>query len=377
MEYQFASLMPEDEPAVTLHLLSLDEEDRALRFGSCTSDLTLLDYVHNLNFNRDVAEGAWDGGRLVGFAHLAVYPEAGYPVGELGLSISRGYRGRGIAARLIRHAVLRARRFRLTTMYIHYMRRNLAMTRLVRHLGLKVAYEGDEARASLEVTPRERSIHCEAHRGGHNGRLEVFKSLPPRAARGHVLLVHGAGGDGWQWRAVLADLAEAGYAAHALSLSGHGCSEPAAPSFAQLSDDVDSVLADLPDDTCLVGHSLGGYLVQRTLEASPRPAAVLLAPVPPDVPRDQELASLLAGLSGKRTRAVAASVLDDAESIRVEQISTPVTLISGERDRVMPVPWMRATAERYDAPWTRLQAGHNLPVAPGVSEPILSGLRYS
>lgn len=41
-----------------------------------------------------------------------------------------------------------------------------------------------------------------------------------------VLLVHGAGGDGWQWRAVLADLAEAGYAAHALSLSGHGCSEP-------------------------------------------------------------------------------------------------------------------------------------------------------
>ncbi|PKO55055.1 MAG: hypothetical protein CVU28_07750 [Betaproteobacteria bacterium HGW-Betaproteobacteria-21] len=182
MEYQFASLMPEDEPAVTLHLLSLDEEDRALRFGSCTSDVTLVEYVQNLNFNRDVAEGAWDGGRLVGFAHLAVYPEAGYPVGELGLSISRGYRARGIAARLIRHAVLRARRFRLTTMYIHYMRRNLAMTRLVRHLGLKVAYEGDEARASLEVTPHERSIHCEAHRGGHNGRLEVFKSLPPRAA---------------------------------------------------------------------------------------------------------------------------------------------------------------------------------------------------
>lgn len=377
MEYRFASLAPEDEPAVTLHLLSLDEDDRALRFGSCTSDITLVDYVQNLNFNRDVAEGAWDGGRLVGFAHLAVYPEGGYPVGELGLSISRGYRRQGIAARLIRHAIIRARRFRLTTMYIHYMRRNLAMTRLVRQLGLKVSYEGDEARASLDVLPREQSIYCEAHRGGRNGRLEVFKSRPRRAAKGHVLLVHGAGGDGWQWRAVLADLAEAGYAAHALSLSGHGCSEPAPPSFAQLFDDVGSVLADLPDDTCLVGHSLGGYLVQRTLEASPRPAAVLLAPVPPDVPRDQELASLLAGLSGKRTREVAAAVLADAESIRVERISTPVTLISGDRDRVMPVPWMRATAERYDAPWMRLPAGHNLPVARGVSEPILGGLRSS
>lgn len=153
MKYRFASLVPEDEPAVTLHLLSLDEEDRALRFGSCTSDATLVEYVQSLDFNRDVAEGVWNGGRLVGFAHLAVYPEGGYPVGELGLSISRGYRGQGIAARLIRHAVLQARRFRLTTMYIHYMRRNLAMTLLVRHLGLKVVYEGDEARASLNVMP--------------------------------------------------------------------------------------------------------------------------------------------------------------------------------------------------------------------------------
>jgi len=376
MDYRFASLVPEDEPALTHHLLSLNAEDRALRFGSPTSDATLVSYVQNLNFNRDVAEGAWDGGRLVGFAHLAVYPEDGYPVGELGLSISRGYRGQRIAARLIQHAILRARRFRMTTMYIHYMRRNLAMTRLVRRLGLKVTYEGDEARASLDVTPRERSIHSEVHRGGHDGRLEVFKCLPQRAPRGHVLLVHGAGGDGWQWRGVLAELAKAGYAAHALSLSGHGCSEPAPPSFAQLFDDVGSVLADLPDDTCLVGHSLGGYVVQRKLEASPCPAAVLLAPVPPVVPRDQELASLLAGLSGKRTREMASSVLADADSIRVEQISTPVTLISGDRDRVMPVPWMRETAERYQAPWTRLPVGHNLPVAAGVSEPILSGLRH-
>lgn len=375
MDYRFESLAPADEPGIALHLLALDEEDRALRFGSSTSDATLVEYVQNLNFNRDVAEGAWDSGRLVGFAHLAVYPEDGYPVGELGVSISRGHRGEHIASALIRRAVDRARQFGLTTMYIHYMRRNLAMTRLVGRLGLQVANDGDEAWATLQVIPREQSVYSDVHCGGRDGRLEVFKRLPQGPPKGHVLMVHGAGGDGWQWRWVLAELAEAGYAAYALSLSGHGRSEAAEPGFERFFDDLESVLADLPDDTRLVGHSMGGYLVQRKLLDTPRPAAVLLAPVPPDVPRGDDLASMLAGLSGMRAREVASRVLADADSIQVNRISTPVALISGDRDRVMPVPWMRATAERYRAPWTRLPVGHNLPVARRVSDSIRAGLR--
>lgn len=375
MNYRFASLTPDDEPAIAFHLLSLDAEDRALRFGSHTADAVLIAYAQGLNFNRDVVEGAWDGGQLVGFAHLAVHPEEGYPVGELGLSIMAGYRNQRIGGHLIERALARARRYRLTKMYVHYMRRNLAMTRLVRRFGPAIVYDGDEAQACVQVLPRAQSVYTEAHRGGRHGRLEVFKRLPAGRPRGHVLLVHGAGGDGWQWRGVMADLAEAGYAAHALSLSGHGRSAAAEPGYAQYSDDVRSVLDALPDDTRLVGHSMGGYLVQRELARAERPAAVLLAPVPPDVPRDQELASLLAGLSGQRTREVAARVLDGAESIVVERIATPVSLVSGDRDRVMPVPWMRATARRYRAPWTRLAAGHNLPVAAGVGAPVLAGLR--
>jgi len=375
MNYRFASLTPDDEPSIALHLLSLDHEDRALRFGSSTADATLVAYAQGLNFNRDVLEGAWDGGRLVGFAHLAVHPEAGYPVGELGLSILRGYRGRQIGSHLIQRALQRARRYRLTRMYVHYMRRNLEMARLMRRFSPAIVYHGDEAQASVPLLPRAQSIYTEAHRGGRNGRLEVFKNLPQRAPRGHVLLVHGAGGDGWQWREVMADLAASGYAAHALSLSGHGHSQPAAPSLAQFSGDVRSVLDDLPDDTRLVGHSMGGYLVQRELLESQRPAAVLLAPVPPAVPRDQDLALLLSGLAGTQARDVAASVLADAPSVPAERVSTPVALISGDRDRVMPVPWMRATARRYRAPWTRLMAGHNLPVARGVSGPVRAGLQ--
>lgn len=374
MEYRYASLTPADEAAIAFHLLSLDNEDRSLRFGNHTPDTVLLSYVHNLNFNRDVIEGVWDGGRLIGLAHLAVHPEDGYPVGELGLSIMGAYRRQRIGAKLVERALLRARRFRLTRMYVHYMRRNLAMSRLVRRFDPVVTHDGDEAQACVQVLPREQSVHTEIHRGGRDGRLEVFKHLPRMRPKGHVLLVHGAGGDGWQWRSVMAVVAQAGYAAHALSLSGHGRSAPAAPSLAQFADDIGSVLATLPDDTRLVGHSMGGYLVQRELARGPRPAAVLLAPVPPEVPRGQELSLLLAGLAGERTRHVVESVLTGAESVAAERVSTPVSLISGDRDRVMPVPWMRTTARRYRAPWTRMAAGHNLPVASGVGAHVRAGL---
>lgn len=374
MNYRLASLTPADESAITFHLLALDAEDRALRFGGHTPDRILLAYAQGLNFNRDVVEGAWDGGRLVGFAHLAVHPEDGYPVGELGLSINSGHRRQHLGLQLIQRVLQGARRYRLTRMDVHSMRRNLAMTRLVSRFHPSVVYHGDEAQARIELLPRAHSLYTEAHRGGVGGRLEVFKNLPRRVRRGHVLLVHGAGGDGWQWRAVMADLARAGYATHALSLSGHGHSESAPPGLDRYAEDVKSVLAALPEDTFLVGHSMGGYLVQRELMTSDRPAAVLLAPVPPDVPRDQDLALLVAGLTGRQAKEVAATVLADAPPVAVERIATPVSLISGERDRVVPVPWMRATARRYRAPWTRLAGGHNLPVARGVSGPVRAGL---
>ncbi|ANQ86162.1 hypothetical protein dqs_3134 [Azoarcus olearius] len=375
MSYRYASLTPDDEAAIVLHLLLLGDEDRALRFGARAADATLVGYARGLNFNRDVVEGVWDGGRLIGLAHLAVHPEDGYPVGELGLSVSEGYRGHQLGSRLVQRALARARRYRLTRMYVHYMRRNLAMARLMRRFGGRVDYDGDEARACVEVLPRDHSVRTEIHRGGPDGRLEIFKHLPRQPARGDVLLVHGAGGDGWQWRGLMAEIAARGYRAHALSLSGHGASAAAAPSLARYAEDLASVLADLPAATRLVGHSMGGYLVQRELARADRPAAVLLAPVPPEVPRDQDLASLLAGLAGQRTREVVERVLGDAEAVSAERIATPVSLISGDRDRVMPVPWMRATARRYRAPWTRLAAGHNLPLAAGIAGPLCAGLR--
>lgn len=64
------------------------------------------------------------------------------------------------------------------------MRRNLAMTRLARHFGHEVSYDGDEAKASLHLLSREKSVYTEAHRGGRNDRLEVFKNLPQGPPKG-------------------------------------------------------------------------------------------------------------------------------------------------------------------------------------------------
>lgn len=78
------------------------------------------------------------------------------------------------------------------------------------------------------------------------------------------------------------DLAvEAGYPAYAVSLRGHGGSEGSLMKshLGSYVDDVIRTAASLPKQAILVGHSLGGLVVQRTIAKYAARAAVLLAPV--------------------------------------------------------------------------------------------------
>ena len=45
--------------------------------------------------------------------------------------------------------------------------------------------------------------------------------------------------------------------------------------------DVDEVVKTLPTPPVLIGHSMGGFIVQKFLERNSAPAVVLLAPAPP------------------------------------------------------------------------------------------------
>jgi pimeloyl-ACP methyl ester carboxylesterase len=93
-----------------------------------------------------------------------------------------------------------------------------------------------------------------------------------------VLMVHGAGGGGWEWNAWARVFAAAGWHVRAPDL------EPVATGLAatRLADyqaQVASHLARLPRPRVLVGASLGGLLALRSADAAD--ALVLVNPLPP------------------------------------------------------------------------------------------------
>lgn len=117
--------------------------------------------------------------------------------------------------------------------------------------------------------------------------LELISRLPSGSPRGTPLLfVHGAFAGAWIWdEYFLGYFARRGYPAHALSLRGHGLSEGRRQlATARLSDyvaDVAAAVARLGPRTVLVGHSMGGAIVQHYLSEGAVSAAVLMASVPP------------------------------------------------------------------------------------------------
>jgi pimeloyl-ACP methyl ester carboxylesterase len=114
----------------------------------------------------------------------------------------------------------------------------------------------------------------------------ISKHPPPNPRPTPLLFVHGAWHAAWCWDEHFLDyFAQHGFAAYALSLRGHGASEGRGrlrwTRVAQYVADVAQVAAQLPHAPVLIGHSLGGAVVQKYLEAHSAPAGVLLASVPP------------------------------------------------------------------------------------------------
>jgi len=105
-----------------------------------------------------------------------------------------------------------------------------------------------------------------------------------------LLFIHGGWHAAWCWDDHFLDFfADAGFRAVALSLRGHGGSSTAKPlnscSIADYVQDVRSVAGGLPTAPVLIGHSMGGFVVQKYLEKHRAPAAVLMASMPSQVMR--------------------------------------------------------------------------------------------
>lgn len=100
-----------------------------------------------------------------------------------------------------------------------------------------------------------------------------------------LLFLHGAGQAAWCWEEYfLPYFAEHGYSAHAMSLRGHGGSDPCKIRWQPLKNylsDVEQIAAGFATPPIIIGHSTGGYIAVKYLEKHPAPAAILLAPIPP------------------------------------------------------------------------------------------------
>ena len=132
------------------HFLALPPEDIYLRFGHALNAVAITDYVEYINFERDAVFGVYgDNLELVGAAHLAPLGEAA----ELGISVLRGHRGRGVGTAIFERAIAHARNLNLDSFFVHFLAENLVMRHLSRKLGLVSVTSGADSEASIALPP--------------------------------------------------------------------------------------------------------------------------------------------------------------------------------------------------------------------------------
>ena len=216
------------------------------------------------------------------------------------------------------------------------------------------------------------------------------------ADRPPVLFVHGSWHGAWCWEAHFLDrFAAAGFEVHALDLRGHGASPAVKPMrwnrIADYADDVLGAVERLQRKPVVIGHSMGGFVVQHCLAKTDKlVGAGLLATVPHRgvfgatlrVARHQPLdflrANLTLSLYPLVDRAKSAQRLfleDDVAEAEVEAFAArltdesylafldmlaldlpgrsksdaPVLVVGAEKDTIFPPASQHATARRYGA----------------------------
>lgn len=215
----------------------------------------------------------------------------------------------------------------------------------------------------------------------------------------HVVLVHGSWSRGQQWAPAQAAFAERGFTVHTPTLRHHelplheGAAKIASLSIRDYLDDLVALVASLDSPPLLVGHSLGGLLVQ--LVAARTPHAGLIAACPSSVgPSGLNRTTLgialphalktrpwtkpvypptwqqfWRGVAATQTQEAARAAfndlvcesgrvlffelampwLDRAKAAKVDRsaIAGPVLVIGGGRDRIVPPGLARRTAVRF------------------------------
>ena len=242
--------------------------------------------------------------------------------------------------------------------------------------------------------------------------LELRTPGTTGGGRPPLLFVHGLGHGAWCWDQWRAAAVEAGYPAYAVSLRGHGQSTGRLRTalLREYADDVMETALSLPRPAVLVGHSMGGLVVQQALARYAARAAVLVAPVPahPAVASLMSIArrhpldalKIMGGGSLPLRPDYLFHELDDAEARRLADRcggesalvqyqllmhrpakpplgSPPVLVLATPDDRLVPFRGVRATAARYGARVEEFPGmGHDLMLDARWREPLKTMLDW-
>jgi pimeloyl-ACP methyl ester carboxylesterase len=250
--------------------------------------------------------------------------------------------------------------------------------------------------------------------------LNVVRREPEGTSRPTPLLfVHGAWHGAWCWEEHFLDyFASRGHRVAALDLRGHGSS----PSRGRLSTtrmrsyvaDVAEAAATFDTPPVVVGHSMGGMVVQQYLEDHEAPGGVLVASGPPrgvigitlKIARQHPLKFLRMNATWSLYPVVAdpddarallfGTHLDDVTALgyvaRVQEesyfafldmllldrpkpgrVTAPMLVLGASQDAIFPLREVQATASAYGTSPVMFDAGHDLmlePVWPEVAATI-------
>lgn len=105
-------------------------------------------------------------------------------------------------------------------------------------------------------------------------------------AKGNILFIHGMCHGAWCWdQGFIQRFNEAGYNGYAIDLTKHDAAGKTLGinkvTINNYLDDVKLAIKEIGGDVILVGHSMGGFIIQKYLESNTAAKAILLASVPP------------------------------------------------------------------------------------------------
>ncbi len=141
---RFVRLSSFQRDRVLDHLLRLDPEDRASRFGRATGDEEIRRYWERIDWARTLMIGCEAGGELRAVGELRAIGEGWGPTAEVAVTVERPVQGRRIGSELFRRLVTLARNRGVRSLYVICLARNRKVQRMVLRYGTELTqYDGE------------------------------------------------------------------------------------------------------------------------------------------------------------------------------------------------------------------------------------------